>query len=147
MEKVKNKKALFNYEVIESIEAGIELFGHEVKSIKTGRLNFEGSYVSVRGGEVFLVGASIAPFQMQNTPEDYESLRPRRLLLKKNQIEKLIGIERQAGLTVVPISMYNKGRKIKCEIAIVRGKKQFDKRQTLKKKADERDMRRTLKNS
>lgn len=147
MEKIKNKKALFNYEVIESIEAGIELFGHEVKSIKTGRLNFEGSYVSVRGGEVFLVGASIAPFQMQNTPEDYEPTRPRRLLVKKKEVEKLVGVERKAGLTVVPISMYNKGRKLKCEIAIVRGKKQFDKRQALKKKADDRDMRRTLKNS
>jgi len=147
MEKIRNKKALFNYEVIERLEAGIELFGHEVKSIKTGRLNFEGSYVSVRGGEVFLVGASIAAFQPKNTPEDYEPLRPRRLLLSKKEILQLLGVEKQAGLTVVPTSMYNKGKKIKCEIAIVRGKKQFDKRESLKKKADERDMRRTLKNS
>lgn len=145
MEKILNKKALFNYEVVETLEAGIELFGFEVKAIKAHRLNFEGSYISLRSGEAFLVGANIAPFQVNNTPETYVATRPRKLLLSKKELGILANTGKQKGLTIVPLSMYNKGSKVKCAIAIVRGKKTFDKRQVIKKREDERDVRRTLK--
>lgn len=148
MERIKNKKALFNYEVLETFEAGISLFGHEVKAIKSGRLNFTGSYISLRGGEAFLVGASISPYQMSNLKgrdENYEQTRPRKLLLSKKELKELSQTEHQKGLTIVPISMYNKGNKIKLEIGIVRGKKRADKRETLKKRDADREINRTLK--
>ena len=143
---IQNKKAYFSYEILEKIEAGIELLGFEVKSLKKGQGSLEGSHVTVRGGEVFVINMQIPPYQPANTPKDYEPTRNRRLLLTKKEIERLGGEENQKGLTIVPLSVYNKGRKLKIEIAVVRGKKKYDKRETIKKRDVEREMRRTLKN-
>ncbi|MBP9749467.1 MAG: SsrA-binding protein SmpB [Candidatus Pacebacteria bacterium] len=142
---IKNKKATLNYEILETFHAGIELFGHEVKSLRASRGKLDGAHVLVRGGEAYVVGMSIQPYQPGNTPKDYEAERPRRLLLTKKELYILIGVESTKGLTLIPLSCYNRGRLIKIEIASVRGKKQYDKREDIKKRDTERDMRRTLK--
>jgi SsrA-binding protein len=139
---IQNKKAYFNYEILEKIEAGIELLGFEVKSLKKGQGSLEGSHITVRGGEVFVINMQIPPYQPANTPASYDPLRNRKLLLTKKEISELAGSEGQKGLTIVPLSVYNKGRKLKLEIAIVRGKKKYDKRETIKKRDSEREIRR-----
>lgn len=146
MSLIENRKAKFNYEVLETMESGIELLGHEVKSLRNKQGSLEGSRVVVRGGEAFLVGASIPPYQPKNTDKDYEKDRNRKLLLTKKEIGEISGAESKKGLTIVPISMYNKGKKIKVSVAIVRGKKKFDKRENIKKRETDRDIRRSLKN-
>lgn len=140
-----NKKAGFNYEFLEKFDAGIELFGHEVKSVRAGHGNLEGGYVIIRGGEAFLVGTTIPPYQANNSPKDYEPERNRKLLLTKKELKNLAELELKNGLTIIPLSMYNKNRSIKVQIALARGKKQFDKRETIKKRETDREMRRTLK--
>lgn len=142
---VSNKKAFFNYEIIEKYGAGIELLGFEVSAVKKNHVSLEGSFVTIRGEEAFLLGASIIPLQPKNIPESYDPLRNRKLLLTKKEIEELAIIENKKGLTIIPISMYNKNGKIKVEIGIARGKKKFDKRETLKKRESERDIQRALK--
>lgn len=143
---VYNRKAGFNYEFVEKLEAGISLQGFEVKALKSGHGSLEGAYVVVRGNEAFLVNATIPPYQMKNTPASYDPMRARKLLLTKKEIASLIGLEHQKNLTIVPISIYNKGRLLKVELAIARGKKLRDKRENIKKREAERDIRRTLKN-
>jgi SsrA-binding protein len=139
-----NRKARFNYEILEKYETGIELLGAEVKSVRGGQMSLEGAFVIVRGGEAFLINANIPPYQIKNAPKDYDPLRNRKLLLTKKEIGELAGNEK-TNLTIVPISVYNKNRKIKVAIALVKGKKKFDKRETIKKRDTERDIRRTLK--
>lgn len=141
-----NKKVYFNYEVLEKIEAGIELLGFEVKAVKAGKVVLDGTHITIRGKEAYLIGATISPFQPNNTPKEYDASRNRRLLLTKKELVRLEDTEGQKGLTIVPVSMYNKARKIKLEIAIVRGKKKFDKRQSIKKRDTKREIERTLKN-
>jgi SsrA-binding protein len=136
---IHNRKASFNYEILERFEAGMKLTGAEVKSLRKGQGSLDGAYVTIRGKEGFITGMTIAPYQVNNQ-KDYEPGRPRKLLLTKPEILKLEATER--GLTIVPISVYNKGRHIKIEIASVRGKKKFDKRQSIKKRDVERDVRR-----
>ncbi len=140
-----NKKAYFDYEIIEKLEAGIELLGAEVKSLRAGLGSLLGGRVMPRGGEAYLVGATIPPYQIANASKDYDPSRNRRLLLTKKQIAILTSVEKEKGLTIVPISVYNKGKKIKVEIGIARGKKKFDKRETTKKRESERDIRRMMK--
>ena len=140
-----NRKARFNYELLEELEAGIELLGHEVRAVRTGKMTLEGTHATVRGGEVYLVGATISPYQPNNLPVGYEPTRNRRLLLTRKEIEKLENIEHSKGLTIVPILVYNKNRRIKVRIAIARGKKKFDKRASMRKRDDEREMMRELK--
>jgi SsrA-binding protein len=142
---IHNKKINVDYEVIETYEAGIELLGHEVKSIRSNQGSLLGSHITVRGGEAFLIGMNIPPFQVKNTPKDYEPKRNRKLLLSKKEIGELAGIEANKGLTIVPVSMYSKGKKIKVSIAVVRGKKKFDKREDIKKRDTDRDIRREFK--
>ena len=142
---VKNKKATFNYEVLEKFEAGIELRGFEVKALKGGKGSLEGSHVTIRGGEAYLIGVTIPPYQPANTPKDYEPDRNRRLLLTKKEIVQLANTEAKKGLTIVPLSVYNKGSKVKVSLAVVRGKRKFDKREKIKKRETDRDIRRTLK--
>ncbi len=136
---IHNRKASFNYEILERFEAGLKLTGPEVKSLRKGQGALDGAYVTVRGGEAFLIGMFIPPYQVNNQAS-YDPLRQRKLLLTKKELNALAGIEK--GLTIVPISVYNKGRHVKIEIASVRGKKQFDKRETIKKRDVERDIRR-----
>lgn len=139
-----NRKAFFDYEILETLSAGIELLGLEVKSLRTHSCSLEGAYVTIRGKEAFLVNASIPPYQPANTDKDYNPLRIRKLLLTKAEIEKLENIESSKGLTIVPIRIYN-NKKVKVEIAVVRGKKKFDKRESIKKRESDRNIHRTLK--
>lgn len=136
---IHNRKASFNYDILERFEAGIELVGSEVKSLRKGQGSLDGAYVTVRGAEAFVTGMTIPPYQPGNAKE-YDPARNRKLLLTKSEILKLASLER--GLTIVPISVYNSKRKIKVEIAAVRGKKKFDKRETIKKRDVERQIRR-----
>lgn len=145
MSLAENRKAFFDYEVLETIEAGIELLGMEVKSVRASAARLDGAYVTVRGGEAFLLQMSVPPYQPSNTPKEYDPLRTRRLLLTKQEIRKLADIEAGKGLTIVPIKLYNKGTKIKVSLAVVRGKKKFDKREAIKKRETDREIRRTLK--
>ncbi|MFA6554683.1 MAG: SsrA-binding protein SmpB [Candidatus Paceibacterota bacterium] len=136
------KKAHFNYEILEKIEAGIELSGFEVKSVKKNQGSLEGAYVIVRGGEAYVMNLFIPPYQENNTPKGYEPRRNRRLILTKKEITHLADVELGRGLTIVPISVYNKGNLIKVSVAVVRGKKKFDKRETIKKRETDRTVRR-----
>jgi SsrA-binding protein len=140
-----NRKARFNYEILEKYETGIELLGTEVKSVRGGQMSLEGAFVIIRGGEAYLINANIPPYQAKNAPKDYDPLRNRKVLLTKKEINELQGSEKNKSLTIVPISVYNKGSKIKLEIALVKGKKKFDKRETLKKRDTDRELRRDYK--
>lgn len=142
----KNRKARFNYEILDTYTGGIELLGFEVKSVKAGHGSVSESYLKLRGGEVFLVGAHIPPYQPKNTADDYNPYRERRVLLTRKEIEEIKKKMQSANLTLVPISLYNKGRYVKVEIGLARGKKLTDKRQSIKKRDVERDLGRRLKN-
>ena len=140
-----NKKAYFNYQILEKFEAGISLIGQEVKSIKSGRINLAGSYVVLKDSEVFLIGANIPPYQPKNAPPDYRPERSRKLLLKKSEIKYLIGKVKQRGLTLVPLKVYTKRGRIKLEFGVAKGKKKVDKRELIKKREFEREKERFLK--
>ena len=142
---IENKKIHLDYEILEKFEAGIELFGFEVKSLRNRAGSIVGSHITVRGGEAYLLNSSVPPYQEKNSPKDYDPRRNRRLLLTKKELKTLIGYEQKRGLTIVPVSVYNKNGKIKVSIAVVKGKKKYDKREDLKKKQTEKDIRRTLK--
>lgn len=142
---IENRKAGFNYEIGDKYEAGIELVGHEVKAIKAGCGNMVGSFIVIRGDEAFLAGMEIPPFQAKNTPENYDPRRLRRLLLAKREITRLQTKEQKERLTLIPLSLYNKGSLIKVSFAVARGKQKTDKRQTIRRREDEREMSRTLK--
>lgn len=141
MSLIKNDRAYLDFEILEKIEAGMELIGTEVKTLRAGRGSLKGARVVVRGGEAYLVGASIPAWQIANAGS-YDPERPRRLLLNPGEIAHVASAEGQKGLTIVPIAVYNKSRKLKLEIGIARGKKKADKRQDLKKKDEERRLRR-----
>lgn len=140
-----NKKARFDYSILEKFEAGIVLIGQEVKSIKSGRINLAGSYVVPKDGEFFLIGANIPPYQPKNAPANYDPERSRKLLLRKAEIKHLIGKCQQKSLTLIPLSVYTKNGEIKIEFGLAQGKKRFDKRETIKKREVEREIERTLK--
>ena len=140
-----NRKAYFNYEILEKITAGIELLGIEVKAIKAGQMSLDGSYVIIRGGEAFLIGSNITPLQPKNIPVDYDPRRNRKLLLTKKELKKLAGIESKNGLTILALSVYNIKHKLKLELGVGSGKKNKDKRESIKKRESDREIRRTLK--
>lgn len=142
---IQNKKAFFNYEITEKFTAGIELLGCEVKSIKEKRGQIDGAYITIRGGEAFLIGANIPAYQPVNGPETFDPLRNRKLLLTKKEIQRLAEIEAEKGLTIVAIAVYNNNKKLKLELGIGKGKKSFDKRESIKKRETDREIRRTLK--
>ncbi len=142
---VENKAARFDFEILEHISAGLELIGSEVKSIRLGKMSLSGAYITIRGNEAYLVNANVEPYQPKNIIGEFDRLRARKLLLSKKELQVLVKAEETQGLTMVPISVYNKGRFIKIDIAIGRGKKKFDKRQSIKKRDTERDLKRTLK--
>ena len=144
-----NKKAGYNYEILEKFEAGLELNGQEAKSIKSRGLSLAGSYVIVRPDGIFWIGAKIPAFQPANAGADFHEERNRKLLLRKVEVQRLNGIASQKGLTFIPLRLYTKERyedsgKIKLEFGVGRGKKKFDKRETLKKREAEREIGRTL---
>lgn len=142
---IDNRKAHFNYSIEETFEAGIELSGFEVKSIKNGTGSIASSFCIVRGGEAFIIGMHIPPYQPNNIDLGYDPDRNRRLLLSKKEIKKLAEKDDIKGLTLIPISLYSKGRYIKVSIAVARGKKVFDKRETIKKRDVDREIRREYK--
>ncbi len=139
-----NRKAYFNYEIKDTYEAGIELLGFEVKSVRAGKVSLDGSHVIVRGGEAYIVGMTIQPYQVKNTPASYEPDRTRRLLLVKKEIVELEKLGETKGLTIVPLKMYNKNRRIKVELGVGKGKKLHDKRETIKKRDLDRQLKRDL---
>ena len=136
-----NKKAYFDYEILETYEAGIELKGFEVKAIKSGKVSLTGSYVLIKNEEAWLVNAEVPPYQIKNIAENYDPKRNRRLLLNKSEIKELQGKVQQANLTIVPLKLYNKSGKIKLEIGLGRGKKKADKREVIRKRETTREMR------
>ena len=145
MEYANNPKAGFDYEILETIEAGIVLEGHEVKAIKTGKVSIKGSYVKILNEEPFLMGATVSPYQPANTPKNYEPQRSRKLLLSNKEISALMDKSQSSGTTLVPLKLYGKKGKIKLLVGIARGKKKYDKRETIKKRELDREVNRTLK--
>jgi len=133
-EYVNNSKAGFDYEILETIEAGLVLKGHEVKAIKDGKASIKGSFVKILNGRPQLIGATISPYQPNNTPPDYNPTATRMLLLSKKQIDVLLGLSQSQGLTLIPLKIYDKKSKLKLLIGIARGKKKYDKRSSIKKK-------------
>lgn len=142
MSLITNRKVSLNYEILEKYVAGIELFGYEVKSLRKSHGSLDGARVTIRGGEAFVINMTIPPYQEGNTPKEYTPDRPRKLLLQKSEILDLGNAESTKGLTIVPLSVYNKGSVLKLDIAIVRGKKKYDKRETIKKRDIERETQR-----
>jgi SsrA-binding protein len=140
-----NRKARFQYEILEVYEAGLELTGTEVKSIRAGRLNLGDGYARVKAGEAYLLNVHISPLSQVGKFFNHEPRRDRKLLLHKKEITKLIGVTEQQGLTLVPLKVYLKSGWIKITIGLARGKKLHDKREDLKKKQDNRDMQRAMK--
>lgn len=142
---IENRKAYFNYSIEERFEAGIELLGHEVKSVKKGQGNLTSAFCIIRGGEAYIIGLHISPYQTNNIDVTYNPDRTRKLLLSKKEIKILADKDDTKGLTLIPLSMYSKGRYIKVSIAVARGKKVFDKRETIKSRDLDREMSRDYK--
>ncbi len=142
----KNKRANFDYTILDKYDAGIVLSGQEVKSIKTGHASLKESFVTTHQNELYLTNAHIPPYQHAGEVANYDPTHPRKLLLKKSQIKHLIGKLKAQGLTLVPIRLYTKRRLIKLEFGIGKGKKEYDKRATIAKRDDERKIRRRLRN-
>ena len=141
-----NRKAHFNYEILQQYEAGVVLRGFETKAVRAGKTSLEGAYVVIRGGEAFLLGASISPYQASNMPKKYEPEETRKLLLKKKELAELEKASESQGLTIVPLKWYNSRRRVKLHIALARGKKKTDKRERIKDRDNKREIDRILKN-
>lgn len=142
---LENKKAHFDYEILEKFEAGLQLLGLEVKSLKMKRGNIAGSHVIIRGEEAYIVGMEVPAYQPKNTPTDYDSQRTRKLLLHKNEILRLGEKAGQKGLTLAPISVYIKNGVIKLSFGVARGLKKYDKREKIKERENKRKIERLMK--
>lgn len=139
-----NKRANYDYIILEKYEAGLVLSGHEVKSIKTGHISLREAFVTVHSNELYLTNAHIPLYKHAGNIPDYNPTQSRKLMLKRSEIKSLIGKVRTQGLTLVPIRVYTKRRYLKLEFGLGKGKKEHDKRQNIAKREDERKMRRTL---
>jgi SsrA-binding protein len=149
-----NKKGTFDYEIIERYEAGVVLFGQEVKSIKTGHINLSGSYVTFSGPasakgygearEPFLVGVKVPPYQPNNAGADYNQGRDRKLLLNKKEINYLAGRSKEKGFSLIPLKIYENNGRIKLEFGLAKGKKKYDKKEKIKKRDTDREVNREL---
>ena len=140
----KNPTAYHNYFIEDKIEAGMVLFGTEIKSIRAGKVNLKDSYASIKNGEVYISGMHISPYEHGNI-FNKNPLRDRKLLLNKREINRLIGLTKQKGYTLIPISIYFKGNFVKLELGIGKGKKLYDKRQDIAKKDAERRINQAMK--
>lgn len=140
-----NKKASFDYEILEKYEAGLVLFGHEVKAVRAGQLSLKGSFISVRQKnghqELYLLSCQISPYKNAGPLPDYNQTRERKLLLKRQEIDRLLGKKQVEGLTLIPLKIYTNHSFLKLEFAVARGKKKYDKRETIKKREVERKLR------
>ncbi len=143
---VENRKARHDYFVIETYEAGVELFGTEVKSIRAGTVNLKDSYCEIDEGEMFALGVHISPYEKGNI-FNREPLRPKRLLMHKREIMKLTGLVSREGYTLVPLSLYFKGSRVKMAVGLCRGKKLYDKRDSIARRDADRDIERAMKNN
>jgi len=139
-----NKRATFDYELLEKMEGGLALAGHEVKAIKTGHLSLKGAFLTVHDGELYLTNAHIPAYQKANVPPNYDEYRARKVLVRKRELNSLIGKTKQKGLTLVPIRVYSSHRLIKLEFAVGKGKKLMDKREDIKKREANVSIRRAL---
>lgn len=139
-----NRRTRFDYDILGTYEAGIELLGSEVKSIKAGKVNLPGAFAVPRGKEIWLINLNIPPYQEGNAPAEYKPDRPRRLLLKQSEIAEMTGKIKERGLTILPLNMYNKGNLIKIELGLGRGKRGPDKRESIKKREVNREIKRTF---
>ncbi len=141
-----NPRAHFDYQILETFEAGIVLEGYEVKAVKSNKVSLRGAYVKIINGEPVLLGALVSPYQAGNVPIDYDQQRTRHLLLKKKEVQYLFDKTTELGATLVPLKIYSKNNLIKLEIGLARGKKKFDKRETIKKREESRSIKRALNN-
>ncbi len=142
---VTHKKATLNYDILEKFEGGLELQGSEVKSIRAGRIKFDGSYIIIADDEVFLKNAEISPYQANNIPKDFEPQRLIKILISKKEILQLRHKVEKEGLALIPLSIFNKGTKLKLDFALAKGKKKHDKRQDIKKREDNIEILRVIK--
>lgn len=140
----RNKKAFFNYEILERLEAGLVLTGSEVKSIRDGKVSIQEAYAKVREGEVWVVGMDISPYPQAGPYHNHEPRRPRKLLLHRREIQRLIGKTQEKGLTLIPLALYFKDGYAKLEIGLARGKKQYDKRQAIREREAKRALQRRM---
>lgn len=145
MSLAQNKKATLNYEILEKFEAGVEFLGTEVKTIKSGHGSLEGAYVVIKSNEAYLVGSEIFAFQKANAPESFNPKRERKILLTKKEILIIKQDTEKKGVSAIALSFFLKGKKIKLEFALARGKKKFDKRETIKKRDSKREIDREIK--
>jgi len=139
-----NKKGYYDYNILDKFEAGIVLFGQEVKSIRTGHINLSGSYISLKGSEFYLVGVKIPAYQPNNVGAGYNEERQRKLLLNKKEINELIGKAKQKGFSLIPLKVYDKNGRIKLEFGLAKGKKKYDKKEKIKKRDIGREVNREL---
>ena len=140
-----NKSARFHYDILETLEAGLKLTGHEVKSVRGGRMNLHGSYITLQNEVPSLISSYIAPYlPAKSAQENYQADRPRALLLTKQEITRILGKIQSEGLTVIPLKVYTRHGFIKLEIGIARGKKAYDKRAAIKKRESDRQIQRAL---
>jgi SsrA-binding protein len=143
-----NRRASHDYTFIETYEAGLVLSGQEVKSVKNGGVSLRGSFITFSGNEAFLTNAHINPYKQANVPDSYDPTQPRKILLKRNEIDKILGKKQSRGLTIIPLKIYVKKRGlIKISIALAQGKKLYDKRQSIKVKEYKRRIQRNLRNT
>lgn len=140
-----NPRAKFDYHILETFEAGLVLFGHEVKAIKNNQMSLKGSYITIKNEEAWLINAQVSLYQPKNIPDDYDPIRTRKLLLNKKEIKSLIGRIKQRGLTLVPLRVYTKHSRIKLGFGLGQGKKKTDKREKIKKRETDRKISRALK--
>lgn len=140
-----NKKATFNYFFEEQYEAGMVLQGWEVKALREGKVQLTDGYVVIKGGEMFIIGCQINPLRTASTHINPDAVRTRKLLLHKEQIKRLIGKVEQKGYTLVPLNLHWKGGRVKCEIALAKGKAEHDKRNTIKDREGKREVERVMK--
>lgn len=139
-----NRRAAYDYEIMEKLEAGLVLLGTEVKSVKAGHLSLRGAFVTLHDSEAFLTNATIPPWQVKNAPSNFDPTRPRKVLLKKSELKHLIGNHQTKGLTIIPLRVYTKGPRIKLELALARGKKKYNRRREKKERDIQRDTERLL---
>ncbi len=140
-----NKRARFDYEFLDTFEGGLALSGSEVKSIKEGHVQLKGAFITIRDGELWLRNAYVAPYKPAGAQPSYDPYRDRKILIHKAELKRLIGKSQEAGLTIVPISLYTKARLVKLEFALARGKKKHEKRAAIKKRELDRQVREHLK--
>jgi len=140
-----NKKAGFDYEILDKYEAGLVLYGHEVKAVRAGQISLKGSYISVRTKngktELYLISALISPYKQAGPMPEYNQTRERKLLLKRGEISQLLGKKQTEGLTLVPLKIYTNHSFLKLEFAVAKGKKKYDKREAIKKREIDRNLR------